>query len=144
VRQGFKGYAPKVEGFIAAKSYLMKKAMETEKGVTRINPALMKVSFGTLPLSKDIAVKPIENDQLQFTWDPTLVDQGDDYDQAMLLAYDIKKEKATYTIAGEFTHRGSATLLMPNSKGSFHIWLAFVAVDRNGQSYSIYLGEIKN
>jgi hypothetical protein len=122
----------------------MKNAMETEKGVTTINPALMKVSFGTLPFSKDIAVKPIDNEQLQFTWDTAPVEQGDDYDQVMLLAYDIKKEKATYTNAGEFRHRGSATLLMPDSKGSFHIWLAFVAVDRSRQSDSIYLGEIKN
>ncbi|MFI5153930.1 MAG: DUF6266 family protein [Chitinophagales bacterium] len=143
VRQGYKGYTPTVEGFVAAKSYLMKNAMEIAGASFRINPEKMKVSVGTLPLSENIAVKPTEDLQIQFTWDTTRVQGALDRDQVMMLAYDIEKEQATYTIAGEFRHTGSATLPAPCNKGAkCHVYLAFVAVDRSRQSDSIYLGEI--
>src|SRR6516164_6960381 len=45
VRVGFKGYSPTVQGFIAAKSYLMKNAMDANGTV---DPTLARVSFGTL------------------------------------------------------------------------------------------------
>ncbi|HSC40127.1 MAG TPA: DUF6266 family protein, partial [Chitinophagaceae bacterium] len=51
VRTGFRGYKGKIEGFIAAKSYLSHYAWEGAGKDMRINPALMKVSVGTLPLS---------------------------------------------------------------------------------------------
>ncbi|MFI5154268.1 MAG: DUF6266 family protein [Chitinophagales bacterium] len=143
VRQGYKGYTLTVEGFVAAKSYLMKNAMEIDGASIRINPAKMKVSVGTLPLPENIAVKPTEDLQIQFTWDTTRVQGALDRDQVMLLAYDIEKEQATYTTAGEFRHTGSATLPAPCRKGAkCHVYLAFVAVDRSRQSDSIYLGEI--
>src|SRR6266702_4053124 len=50
VREGFKGYSPLSEGFVAAKSYLLKNAFEGVAPDISINPALMKVSFGDLPL----------------------------------------------------------------------------------------------
>src|SRR6266699_2561699 len=56
VREGFKGYTKRVEGFSAAKSYLSKNAFEGEQPNIRINPALVKVSYGDLPLSNDMAV----------------------------------------------------------------------------------------
>src|SRR5690242_11507600 len=58
VRAGFKGYTDTVEGFLAAKSYLLKNAFEGVGDELVINPALMKVSYGDLPLPTNItAVK---------------------------------------------------------------------------------------
>jgi hypothetical protein len=140
VRQGYKGYSPTVEGFIAAKSYLMKNAMNADGS---INPSLMKVSFGSLPLSDNIAVTVIEDRFLQFTWDTTPVPGGSNWDQVMLLAYDVKSRIPMYTITGEFRETGSTILKTRYVMGSScHIWLAFVAADRSRQSDSVYLGEI--
>jgi len=144
VRVGFKGYTSTVEGFVAAKSYLMKNAMEFVEGEWKVNPALMKVSIGTLPLSKNITVKPTDSGDLQFTWDTTAVKDGHNKDQVMLLAYDIKKEQAFQTTTGAFRKTGSDTLPSFRSKGDrCHVWVAFVADDRSRQSDSIYLGEIE-
>jgi hypothetical protein len=141
VRQGFKGYSPTVEGFIAAKSYLMKNALGADGS---IDPALMKVSSGKLSLSENINVKAARDGVLQFTWDTGDVKDGYGIDQVMLLGYDIKNEIALYTIAGEFRKTGSAVLKVPRRKGgSIHVYLAFVAYDRSRQSDSVYLGEIR-
>jgi hypothetical protein len=50
VRLGFKGFSPKAEGFVAAKSYLLKNAVEGEGESLAINPSLAKLSWGDLPL----------------------------------------------------------------------------------------------
>ena len=144
VQQGYRGYSPTVEGFLAAKSYLLKNAMEFVGTEWKVNQALMKVSFGTLSLSEHIAVKSTGDGKLLFTWDTTGVKDGYGNDQVMLLAYDIKNKNANYITNGAFRETGSASLLSPCSKGgSCHIYLAFVAADRSRQSDSIYLGEIK-
>ncbi|MBO9571747.1 MAG: hypothetical protein J7497_05995, partial [Chitinophagaceae bacterium] len=89
VRQGFKGYTPTVEGFTAAKSYLLLNGFEGVAPDISINPALVKVSSGNLPLSDDITVEKTTNNQLLFSWSPSYVEDGSNKDQAMLLAYDI-------------------------------------------------------
>ncbi len=144
VRQGYKGYSPTIEGFLAAKSYLMKNAMEFEGDKWKVNPALMKVSLGTLSLSENITVKSTKEGKLLFTWDTAGVKDGYGNDQVMLLAYDTKNKMVISTTAGAFRNTGSDSLESPCSKGgSCHIWVAFVAADRSRQSDSIYLGEIE-
>ncbi|MBO9571774.1 MAG: hypothetical protein J7497_06130, partial [Chitinophagaceae bacterium] len=98
VRQGFKGYTPTVEGFIAAKSHLMKNAMQG----TEINPALVQVSYGDLPLAENITVEKLPGGQLKFTWDNSVTGNAHHRDQAMLLAYDIDRENVFYTTTGQF------------------------------------------
>jgi len=56
VREGFKGYSPTVEGFVAAKSFLLRNAIEGEYPDYIINPAKMKLSYGDLPMAADPAV----------------------------------------------------------------------------------------
>lgn len=143
VRQGFKGYSPTVEGFLAAKSYLLKNAMERVGSGWEVNPALMKVSVGILPLSENITVKPFAGGMLHFTWD-TAVKNGYNDDQVMLLAYNIKKQYVQHTIAGAFRQTGSTDLQTFCKKGdSCHVWIAFVSANRSKQSDSVYLGEIE-
>jgi len=55
VRIGFKGYSKKGEGFIAAKSYLFKNALKVDNNDIIIDPALVKLSFGDLPMSANAA-----------------------------------------------------------------------------------------
>src|SRR5882724_9425976 len=69
VREGFRGYAERVEGFNAAKSYLLLHAFEGAAPNVTINPALVKVSSGNLPLPTGIAVSKAAAGQLSFTWD---------------------------------------------------------------------------
>src|SRR5882724_11616532 len=46
MREGFRGYSPTVEGFLAAKSWLLKNAIKEDKDGFSVDPALMRVSFG--------------------------------------------------------------------------------------------------
>jgi len=143
VREGFKGYTERVEGFNAAKSYLSKNAFEGEQPNVHINPALMKVSFGDLPLSNDMAVGLTAPGQLTFTWDPTPVDDTTPQDQVMMLAYDIENKVARYTTTGQFRSTGADTLnILPTKGKTWHIYMAFNGVDRTRRSNSVYLGAI--
>ena len=143
VREGFKGYAERVEGFIAAKSYLSKNAFEGGQPNIRINPALVKVSFGDLPLSDDMAVGLTGPGQFQFTWDGSYVQGGSLKDQVMMLAYDIDNKRAFFTTAGQFRSTGADTLNIDPAKGkTWHLYMAFNGVDRTRRSHSVYLGAI--
>jgi len=76
VRVGLKDYTPTVEGFNAAKSLLLLHAFEGVAPDRHINPALAKLSVGTLALSPDMAVAKTVQGQLAFTWDPGVVQEG--------------------------------------------------------------------
>ena len=146
VRAGYKGYTPTVEGFLAAKSYLLKNAFEGEGAEMVINPALMKVSYGDLPLPENITAVKIAPNELQVTWDGSKKNQPDAFDQIMILAYDIENSKARYNITGQFRYVGTDTLYIPPAipERTYHIYAAFVAADRSRQSTSVYLGTISN
>ncbi len=59
-----------------------------------INPALVKLSSGDLPLPATIAVTLLETVVVQFTWDVAFDgDKADKGDQIMMLAYN-DEEKA--------------------------------------------------
>jgi hypothetical protein len=157
VRVGFKGYTPTVEGYIAAKSYLMKNAMEGTGADSTINPALVRVSFGDLPLSENMAVELLEDNQLRFTWSTELPNDAHPCDQVMLLVIDVQHHDYDYrekneshnhaydfTTTGQFRETGSDTIYLPEAPGyTYQVYAAFVAHDRSRQSHSVYLGEIK-
>ncbi len=143
MREGFRGYTPTVEGFVAAKSYLLLNAFEGEQSDIRINPALVKLSHGDLPLSANIAVSQIEGGTVHFTWDGANVEGGNARDQVMLLAYDIENGKAYFTTTGQFRSVGAETLNIDPTPGkTWHFYVAFTAADRSRQSDSVYLGEV--
>jgi hypothetical protein len=143
VREGFKGYTPTVEGFNAAKSYLMRNAIVGEKPNYEIDPSLVLVSFGNLPLSSDVVVEQTAADQLTFSWNPEEIRDGHGRDQVMLLAYDIENKEAFYTTLGQFRSTGSDTLQLSNKTGiTYHLYLAFNSAERTSQSNSLYLGAV--
>lgn len=144
VREGFKGYSQRAQGFVAAKSWLLKNAFEGTGPEASINPALVKLSFGDLPLPGDIAVGLSAPGKLEFTWDPATVAGTHPKDQVMLVAYDIKNRQATFFTTGQFRNAGADILPIPTAKGkTLHLYLGFCAHDRGSQSESVYLGEWK-
>ncbi|WP_276346754.1 DUF6266 family protein [Daejeonella sp. JGW-45] len=149
VRIGFKGYSVKSEGFIAAKSYLMKNALTVEDGEIVIDPALVKLSHGNLPMSPDASFRLTAPDKLTITWNPETPVNGDDKDQIMILAYNCKDYKlkpgdVSILITGQFRGAGEDILSIDVQKPGtvLHIYIAFVAADRSRQSDSLYLGEL--
>jgi len=140
VRVGFHGYSPTVEGFNAAKSFCLKNAFTGEAGKQKIDPSLVKLSYGDLPLPSNIKMKRSGDYLLQFSWDKKN-SGGNKYDQAMLLAYDCDTGRMTMKLPGQFRSSGGDELnLAQVKKQSYHVYIGFLAHDRNSQSNSIYLG----
>jgi hypothetical protein len=143
VQEGYLKYKKTSGAFVAAKSYLLLNAFEGVQPDIRINPALMKVSVGELPLSKDMAVEKTADYQLTFTWDPAWVTGGSNYDQVMMLAYDVDHAWASFRTTGQFRNTGIDTLNLFQAKGrTYHVYMAFTADDRSSQSDSVYMGTI--
>ena len=147
VRLGFAGYSDRSYGFIAAKSHLLKNAMKGDQDNPVINPALVKLSYGSLELPDSIVVSKIEPNTIEFSWDPNNYIASSSYpkvsgfDQAMMVAYDFDKRKCLSFTHGQFRKEGSSKLNV--SPGyNYHLYLAFVSPDRSSQSDSVYLGEM--
>jgi hypothetical protein len=141
VRIGFAGYSDRSYGFIAAKSHLLKNAMQDDQGNPVINPALVKLSHGSLPLPDSIVVSKIEPDTIEFSWDVSVNREASSFDQAMMVAYDFEKGKCLSFPHGQFRKEGSS-ILKVNPGYNYHLYLAFVSPDRSSQSDSVYLGEM--
>lgn len=146
VRAGFKGYSPTVEGFLAAKSCLLKNAFTGEGEEMGIDPALAQVSYGELPLPTNIAAVKTAPNELQITWDAVEKQLEEACDQLMVLAYDIENGEANATTTGQFRYVGEDTLELTPAipERTYHIYAAFVAADRSRQSTSVYLGTVNN
>lgn len=140
LRVGFKNYTPTNQGVNAAKSYLHKHALIKNGYDTTIDPALMKVSHGNLPLPKNLQAELTDSD-LTVTWDHNSKDRDYEDDQVMILAYDIENFTTAMTINGQFRKTGKDVLdLTGSSTETFVVYAAFNAADRESQSDSVYLG----
>jgi hypothetical protein len=136
VRESFRGYTTRSQGFIAAKSYLLKHAFEGEV----INPALVKVSIGDLPLPGNLTAELFEKSAIRFTWDVPDEVSDNATDQVMLLAYDIDKRIAWYKLYGELRKNGADELPLHGYRGKLHLYVAFVSADRSRRGESVYVG----
>jgi len=92
LRAGFKGYTPKVEGFNAAKSYALKHAFVGDAGKKILDPALVLVSHGNLPLPSHCSVEKSGDSEQQFTWDTSLTDDASDMTRSCCLPMTAKKK----------------------------------------------------
>lgn len=141
VRVGFKGYNERFQGFAAAKSWLLKNCMQVVDGEIRIDPALVKISSGNLPLPENIQCSVQEPNTLRISWTPAR-ERGFLYDQAMVLAYQLEDGPYGEVLSSD---RTSGEVLVPvdPSPEPYHVYLAFIAADRSRQSDSVYLGEFR-
>lgn len=143
LKQGFKGYNGKTDGFRNALGYTLNNSFEGEELHLKLNPALIKISYGDLPLPDHIKVQQLDKGRLHFTWDNTNIPQGLENDQVMLLAYDPINRESSWTTTGGFRKTGSELLPLNSHPDSIiYIYVAFVAAKRHRQSDSIYLGTI--
>jgi hypothetical protein len=142
LRVGFKGYTQKAPGFRGAISHLLNNGFEGVAPHQVIQPKLVKVSFGDLPLSENITVEKWEQKYLKFSWDTGIVEGGSSKDQVMLLAYNPEEKSKIMSLTGNFRGTGTDQLIFPFGLGGiYHVYLAFVSADRSSQSNSVYLGE---
>jgi hypothetical protein len=131
---------------LAANSCLLKNAFIGEGDEMGIDPVLVQVSFGVLPLPSNITAVKIAPNVLQITWDAVEKNTEGACDQLMMLAYDIENGEATSNVTGQFRYVGADTLDLSPAipERTYHIYAAFVAADRSCQSESIYLGTVNN
>jgi hypothetical protein len=142
VQIGWKGYSQKSEGFIAAKSYLLKNAFEVVADDVVINPALAKLSSGDLPLPATIDASKPKNGIVHFTWDKKFdYEKAHEGDQILMLAYNVEEQQAEYNLVGQTRKTGSDKLEL-DEPGTYHLYAAFISYDRTRQSDSVYLGSV--
>ena len=143
VREGFRGYTQRSQGFVAAKSWLLNNGFTSQGEDLHIDPALVKVSSGDLQKPEDIAVELMETGDLKFTWNPAN-DGSLNSDQVMMLAYDVERGYAKLNTTGQLRKTGTDILQVDRmGDNNFHVYAAFNAADRSRQSDSVYLGEWK-
>ena len=145
VRLGFKNYSAKSQGFVSAKSYLYKHVLKEEDGTVIIDPSLMKVSFGSLPISENAAVSITGPYELTFTWDADSVPAKYKMDQVLMAAYNIGEANVSCVLTGQFRSVGKDILPLSQEYkpgATLHVYIAFIAADRSRQSDSVYLGEV--
>ncbi len=138
VRVGFKGYNERFQGFTAAKSWLMKNCIQVIDGEIVIDPALVKISSGNLPLPENIQCSLQELNTFRISWTPAR-ERGFLHDQAMVMAYD--QHSAYGLVLGSDRTSGEVLVPVDPSSYPYHVYLAFIAADRSRQSDSVYLGE---
>ena len=145
VRAGFEGYSNEVHAFNAAKSLALKNAFRGEPGNRVLDPALIQLSWGDLPLPEDITVTKTGEFELTFSWEADVkISDTNPCDQVMMLAYSPDKQASFYTVTGQFRKAGSDQLTIPqHHPGIYHIYFAFRAHDRSRQSVSVYLGTVE-
>lgn len=146
VRVGFKNYTPTVQGFVAAKSYLLKNAITGIFPDYIIDPSLALVSYGDLPGAVDPQAVLADN-VVTFNWEAGSNENGaDSSDFAMLLAYDTLNDTSYHDIAAARRKKGVAVLELEDDGVSIRdieLYIAFISEDRERISNSQYLGNIK-
>ena len=129
----------------AAKSYNMLNAMN-EDGTIQYDQVCL--TQGSLT---GVAGAKVEKDDVgfHFSWNDNSNYSGSrkandaaGSDQVMLVAYDVKGKHATFITSGARRSTGKETLLMQNfEKGKeMHLWISFIADDRDHTATSSYLG----
>lgn len=139
VRAGFKGYNPRFQGFVAAKSYLMKNALKVVDREIIIDPSLIKISSGTLPLPSNMRFEFQEPGIISIKWDPSSLGGND---QAMAIVHTPETGHSTGPVYGNMRSTGEQNINVFTKPGTtLHVYLAFIADDRSRQSDSVYLGK---
>lgn len=141
---GFKDYYTKTGGYRAAIAYTRKHALAEDDNGFYINPALFRMSGGTLHPALNPQVIVGQDKTLTITWEQTTPKTGL-ADQLLLLVYDSEKlEGFSEIYQGAYRESGTFSIEIPQkfSGKPMDIYIGFIAADRSGQSDSQYLGRI--
>ncbi|MFD0941650.1 DUF6266 family protein [Pedobacter boryungensis] len=145
VQVGFANYYTKTGGFRAALAHTRREALAIDAdGNFHIDPALFKISGGTLPQAINPAVV-CSGLEMRITWDITDVGYEHESDQLMVLVYDpLKGNTIKRIFNGAFRRDGELKLQLDSdfSSVAVHVYIGFVAADRSSQSDSQYLGKV--
>lgn len=146
LRVGLKGYGTRTGGYRAAVSHTRKHAIVTDDGGFYIDPALLQVSGGELPMAIAPTVGFIGEDLMEFKWDIQDIPYQYAADQVMLLVYDMAEGNVMnriYDGAFRSVGRDTIAIIRPFKGKEVEVYLGFLAADRSMQSRSQYLGKIK-
>lgn len=141
----FREHAQGNRGMFAARSYLLKHALEKDDlGNAVILPKKMLISRGSLGSPQAVEVQQQSPQELHFSWDPHPVDRNShNNDQLLIVAYNVDAGKSLIAIGPAFRKDASTTLdLTGLPSGLAHLYLGFLSYDRTRASDSIYLGTL--
>lgn len=138
---GCKNNIPHMGGTALAMQYLSANAVSGKGESFQIHPEKMLVSMGDLPGTPEAAVT-LEGSELEFSWDPQVDRHGSQYDQVLVLAYDVEQGEAFSLLKGHFRKDGSLRMQV-STPGHYHCYLGFLAEDSSRQSNSQYLGAVE-
>ena len=144
VKLGFRNYSEKNYGANAAKSLIHREALHRDGYTSFIDPSLVKVSAGQVPLPASLEAELTAEGKLEFSWNSASDLYSSPRDRIMMLAYNIEAEWAQYEVSGAKRYQAFDRLPLPPSlPGTYHLYAAFVGEDGNGQSDSRYLGSVE-
>lgn len=141
LRVGFKDYAVRYEGFVAAKSYLSKHAIRKDDAGVYVDPELALVSYGDMDQSEKAGAVSESPNTVTFTWSGGRRVHDD---RAMFMVYDIDGGIAEFDTAAVKRQYETGVFKVSDifSGRTVHVYLAFVSEDRKRRSNSQYLGVI--
>jgi len=145
LREGFRNYYTQTGGYRAALAYTRKEALVSDDAGFYIDPALFKISGGTLEGAIHPTVSLTAENFLRFNWESS-GDEGSAQDQMMVLIYDTARFNAiTRIFDGAFRHAGELQIALPASMNgrAVDVYIGFLAADRSRQSDSQYLGRVE-
>ena len=117
----------------------MKNCIQVIDGEIIIDPSLVKIISGNLPLLENIQCSLQEPNTFRISWTPVR-ERGFLHDQAMVMAYDQKHSSYSVIYVSDRTVGEVLVPVHPSSR-PYHVYLTFIATDRSSQSDSMYLGE---
>lgn len=143
LKLGFRNYHPRYEGINAATSLLYKQGLLKDGFQSTIDPALVRVSYGSVGLPEQSSASLV-GQELHFSWSTELDLSKDPRDGALLLAYYVEAKAARYELCSSNRSSGGQVMsLATMPPGQYHLYLAFINMLGNGQSDSAYLGVIE-
>ena len=149
IRYGFKDYGASEVPYRSAVSYALNNAIQGTYPNQFIDPSLVRVTGGDLPMPQTASFVLEEAGIVRISWDKGDLDSMRSQDQAMLLVYSPDtqgkdKKDLMFKVAGAFRRDGTDILAVIPKRydQEFHVYLGFVNSDRTEQSHSMYLGSI--
>lgn len=147
ISAGFKTHKKQQTNYNSAASYNLKKAVSGTAPDVKINFEAVMVSRGTLMPAESASVISSNPGEVQFNWvDNSGIGNADSEDQALLVLYNPKRERAFYHIEGELVRADiSFTMNVPASYGGEQLeaYIGFVSADGEEAADSVYLGSVK-